>query len=228
MRGKRLLYVVAAAAMLVAALGGLAAADPCLVVYPDGPCVYHYDPTEYYVVGPGDPLYDPMYDRGGYVLLETGTNEIDFSIYQAPGLIGFEMSTGGNDGYFFIGNEFDLIIDGFSNEPTTYVNIIVMFDKTDPLGCVPYIEIDGVPLAGMSFNAGDLVVSTPTPEGNNYSDTKTYHVYWRTCYGVHVWAYSDANYNGMHDGGECFTAYSHDLTIPVESQTWGAIKSLYR
>ncbi|MDD3643771.1 MAG: hypothetical protein PHQ19_09955, partial [Candidatus Krumholzibacteria bacterium] len=64
-------------------------ADPCLVVYPSGPCVYCFDPTEYYTVGPGDPLYDPAFDRGGLVLLETGTGEIDWSIYQAPDIVRF-------------------------------------------------------------------------------------------------------------------------------------------
>jgi hypothetical protein len=73
-----------------------ASADPCLVVYPDISCVYHYDETEYYTVGPGHPLYDPDYDRGGKVLLETGTDEIDLSIYQAPNLSGFEPSLDSN------------------------------------------------------------------------------------------------------------------------------------
>jgi len=107
------------------------------------------------------------------------------------------------------------------------VNIIVIFDRVDPSGCVPRIWVDGVQLTEMRFNAGDLVISTPT-YGNNYSDTKSFHIKWGGCYGVHIWAFSDENYNGVHDGGECFTAYSHDLTIPVEDSSWGAIKSLYR
>jgi hypothetical protein len=228
MKCVRALSAIAVMILLISAMSGLALADPCLVVYPDGPCVYHYDPAEYYTVGPGDPLYDPLYDRGGAVLIEVGTNEIDYSIYQAPGLSGFEMSTEGNDGYFFIGNEFNLIIDGFSNIPITYVNIIVVFDRFDPMTCTPRIWVDGVQLTEMRFYADDLVVSTLTPDGNNYSDTESYHIYWEGCYGVHVWAFSDENGNGVHDGGECFTAFSHDLTIPVENTTWGAIKDLYR
>jgi hypothetical protein len=103
-----------------------------------------------------------------------------------------------------------------------------MFDRTVPESCEPQIKINDVPITGNSYNAGDLVVSTPTPYGNNYSDTKTFLVDWRGCYGVHIWAFSDENYNGTMDGGECFTAYSHDLTVPVEDATWGAIKELYR
>ena len=227
MKPLRLLCLVAAMTLVVSALGGLAHADPCLVVYPSGPCMYHYDPAEYYTVGPGDPLYNPLWDRGGKVLLEIGSNEIDYSIYQAPDLLGFQMSTGGNDGFVFIGTEFDLILDGFSPAPTTYVNIIVIFDRVDPSGCVPRIWVDGVQLTEMSCNAGSLVISTPT-YGNNYSDTKSSHIKWEGCYGVHIWAFNDENYNGRKDGGECFTAYSHDLTIPVEDSSWGAIKSLYR
>jgi len=203
-------------------------ADPCLVVYPDAACTYHYDPTEYYTVGPGHPLYDPMYDRGGEVLLEVGTNEVDMSIYQAPNLIGFESSIGGNDGYFFEGTDFTLYVDGFSNQPTTYVNILIVFDQTAPPGCTPHIWVEGVELTGNTYDAGDLVVSTPTPEGNNYSDVMTFDVSWYGCYGMHIWAFSDENDNGIKDGGECFTAYSHDIMVPVESTSWGAVKSLFK
>jgi hypothetical protein len=216
------------AALLILVFSAAATADPCLVVYPTGPCVYHYDMTEYYTVGPGDPYYDAEYDRGGEVLLEIGTNEVDFSIYQAPGLMGFEVSTGGNDGYFFVDTDFELVIDGFSNEPTTYPDIIVVFDGYVPDGCVPDIMVNGMPITGNTYAAGDLVVSTPTPDGNNYSDTMTLLVQWHGCYGTHMWAFSDEDHNGIRDGGECFTAFSHDSTIPTEDSTWGKIKSLYR
>jgi hypothetical protein len=184
--------------------------------------------NEYYTVGPGHPYYDAEYDRGGEVLLEIGSNEVDHSIYQAPGLIGFEVSTGGNEGYVFLDTEFDLVIDGFSNMPTTFVNVLVVFDDFVPHGCLPNILVNGMPLVGNTYAAGDLVVSTPTADGNNYSDTMTILVDWHGCYGLHVWAFSDENNSGTHDGGECFTAFSHDSTIPTESSTWGKIKSLYR
>jgi hypothetical protein len=201
--------------------------DPCLIVYTTDPTVYHYDISEYYTVSTGHPLYDPMYDRGGEVLIDINTNEIALDIYQAPNLTGFEMSTGGEEGYFSIGTEFDLVIDGWSNNPTTYVNILLVFDP-DPDYCSPVITVDGDPVSGDTYPCGDLVVTTPTPDGNNYSDTMTKHIVWSGCSGVRIWAFSDANYNGQMDGGECFSAYSHDLTIPVELRSWGAIKSLYK
>lgn len=42
-----------------------------------------------------------------------------------------------------------------------------------------------------------------------------------------IWAYADENYNGAHDGGECFTAFSHDTAVPTERSTWEAIKTLF-
>jgi len=217
-------------AALLITVGGtlMASPDPCLVVYSDGPCTYHYDPAEYYTVGPGDPLYDPLYDRGGKVLLTIGTNDIDMSIYQAPGLTGFIPAYDGDDGYWIDGTDFNLIIDGFSNEPTTYPNILVMFDRFTPSGCVPTIYADGTLVTGFVYGVGDLVVSTPTPDGNNYSDTKTVAISWRGCNGLRIWAFADEDYDGVMDGGECFTAYSHDLTIPVQDKTWSTIKALYR
>jgi hypothetical protein len=222
--------ILAVAVLLVCfvSLAVPANADPCLVVYPDVPCVYHYDVTEYYTVGPGHPLYDPEYDRGGYVLLDINNDEVDESIYQAPGLEGFEPSVDGNDGYVFTATEFGLIVDGFSNHPTTFVNILVVFDDFVPDSCEPDIMVNGEPLDGYVYEAGDLVVSTPTPNGNNYSDTMTFNISWRGCYGVHIWAFSDENGNGIRDGGECFTAFSHDAMIPVDGKTWGWIKFLLK
>jgi hypothetical protein len=203
------------------------APDPCLIVYTTSPTVYHYDITEYYTVTMEHPLYDPMYDRGGEVLIDINTEEIALEIYQAPDLVGFEPSTGGEEGYFSLGTEFDLVIDGWSNQPTTYVNILLVFDP-EPDWCSPIITVDGDAVTGDTYPCGDLVVSTPTPDGNNYSDTMTKHVVWSGCYGIRIWAFSDENYNGERDGEECFSAFSHDATIPVESRSWGAIKSFYR
>jgi hypothetical protein len=216
------------ALLLLVASPVYAAPDPCLVVYPAGPCVYHYNPAEYYTVAYGDSLYDAVYDRGGMVLIDAKTNEIDLSIYQAPNLSGFEMSIGGNDGYFTTGYSLDLVVDGWSNEPTTYHNIQLVFEP-DPYECMANIKVDGNSVLGPPYvlAIGDLVVSTPTPNGHNYSDTITKLIEWSGCYGLLMWAYADENYNGVHDGGECFTAFSHDTTIPAARSTWGAIKSLY-
>ena len=119
-------FDAAVCGFLVLAAGALRA-DPCLVAYPDAPCVYQYDPAEYCTVDPGD-----------------------------------------------------------------------------------------------------CVVSTPTPTGHNYSDTKSIAIDWRGCYGVHIWAFADANHDGKREGGECFTAFSQDIQIPAHDKTWGTIKEIFR
>ena len=213
--------------LLLAAPASLLA-DPCLVVYPTCQCIYRYDPMEYYTVGPGHELYDPEYDRGGLVLLEIDTDEIDHTIYQAPLLMGFEVSTDGNEGFIFVGTDFDLVLRGWSDTPTTFVNVLLVFDRILPDGCIPTVTVDGMPLVydnGYVYAAGDLVISTPVHNG--YSDTIVAWITWAGCYGVRMWAFSDENYNGVLDGGECFTAFSHDATIPTESSSWGAIKALF-
>lgn len=224
---KLLLTVFAIALVSIFTTAGTVLADPCLVVYPTSPTKYHYDVNEYYVVSFGHPLYDPMYDRGGSVLIDINTDEIAFNIYQTPTLTGFQPSVNGQEGYFFIGSGFDLIIDGFTNTPTTYENIILVF-APDPTWCAPQIYVDGEFVTGNSIPLGDLVVSTPTSDGNNYSDTLVKSITWSGCYGLRMWAFSDINYNGIIDGGECFSAFSHDASVPVVDVSWGAVKSLYK
>jgi hypothetical protein len=221
--------ILAAVMVIVTSVApSLVKADPCLVVYPTVSCVYRYDSSEYYTVEPGHPLYDPDYDRGGEVLLETGTDEIDLSIYQVPSISGFEPSVDGEEGYLFSITDFSLVIDGFSNKLVTYVNILLVFDEVTPDGCTPSICIEGELLSGNVYSVGDLVVSTPTPHGNNYSDTITLDINWSGCDGVHIWAFSDEDYDGVHDGGECFTAFSHDATLPTRDSSWSEIKSKFR
>ena len=222
---KKSTFVLLTLGVLVV-LSATVLADPCLIVYPNVSAKYHYDVNEYYTVTYGHALYNPMYDRGGKVLIDINNDEIAMNIYQIPDLAGFKVSTSGEEGYFFIGSNFELIIDGFNNAPTTYQNIILVFD-TDPAGCATSITVDGNPVTGDTYAIGDLVVATPTPDGNNYSDTITKSITWLGCYGVRIWAFADDNYNGIQDGGECFTAFSHHSTVPVESTSWGVIKTLY-
>ncbi len=147
------LHIGVLAGLVLLASSSALLADPCLVVYPDAPCIYQYSPSEYYTVGPGHPLYDAQYDRGGQVLLEIGTNEVDLSIYQAPHITGFVATYDGDEGYIFGGTTFNLIIDGFSNVPTTYPDVLVIFDKVVPSGCVPELTVNGMPVTGGIYHA---------------------------------------------------------------------------
>ena len=208
-----------------------ATADPCLVVYPASPCEYHYDPGEYYTVGFGDPLYDPAFDRGGEVLIDINDNEIAYDVYQAPNITHFVMDAE-HQGYFTMAMDFELVVDGFNNQPLTYYNVLLVFDKVVPSWCEPAVSIDGGAVLydeslGWYYPIGDFPVSTPTPWGNNYSDTMTFDFSWANCVSLRIYAFADENYNLHRDGGECFSAYSHDTTVPVKESTWGAIKELY-
>jgi hypothetical protein len=115
---------------------------------------------------------------------------------------------------------------------TTYVNIQLVFDRVEPSFCVPGLTVDGDAVSyqaglGWYFPIGDLVVSTPTPQGNNYSDTRTVHVAFQNCASIRIYAFSDEDFDLRRDGGECFSAYSHDTTVPAKDSTWGAIKEIY-
>lgn len=223
-------FVLLAVAVLMV-VPTTALADPCLIVYPDATVIYHYESAEYYTVGPGDPLYDPAYDRGGEVLIDINTNEIAYDVYQAPGLAGFELDEM-YQGYFTMEFDFTLVVDGFSNAPTTYTNILLVFDLIEPDGCTPTISIDGNPVMtdpglGYYYPIGDLSVSTPA-QGNNYSDTMELDFSWTGCTNLRIWAFADEDYSLSRDGGECFSAYSHDLTVPTQETSWGGVKVLYR
>lgn len=204
------------------------AADPCLVVYPNAASIYHYDVNEYYTVTYGDPLYDPFYDRGGEVLLEIDTDEIDLSIYQADYLAGFAPSFDGHEGYIIPDRGFVLVVDGFSNEPVVYDDVYLVFESVGDSGCIPSIKVNGEFVSGMTMNIGQLVVSTPTLDGNNYSDYLAVYIDWYGCVGLNIWAFADIDGDGIKTGGECFSAFSHDLTISAKSASWGAIKSTHR
>lgn len=228
MKKVKLLFVISLLSVIASGISfpTTALADRCLVVYPEALASYHYDINEYFTVSFGDPLYDPLYDRGGETLIDSNDLEIAYDIYQAPNLIAFESSTNGQEGYFTIGSKFKLILDGFYNSPTTYENIILVFEP-DPGFCIPQIRVDGVLATSFTFPIGNLTVSTPTEYGNNFSDLLEFDIYWSGCYGLRIWAYADENYNFTLDGGECFTAFSHDVTVPADEETWGSIKVRY-
>ena len=230
--------IAATSVLIIGFMVGPAAvqADTCLMSYPTAPREYHYSSTDHYTVGLGDSLYDSQYDLGGEVLIKIDPVDGDgiaLDVYQAPGLTGLvhdEVS----QGYFNLGGDYDLVIDGYSKSPTTFSNILLVFDGLLPGDCTPYITVDGQPVMydpglGYYFPMGDLVVSTPTPVGNSYSDTITLSIVLENCIGYRIWAFADDNYSLTHDlPGECFTAFSKDTTIPVSESSWGAIKTLHR
>ena len=225
--------IVLLACLLISPVG--VHADTCLMAYTTGPCIYHYSSFDKYTVGSGHPLYDSLFDLGGEVLIKIDPVDGDgiaLDVYQAVGLTGFVLDEV-NQGYFALSMDYDLVIDGYNKAPMTYTNILLVFDGFLPTGCTPVITVEGQPALfdpglGYYYPIGDLVVSTPTPVGNSYSDTVTLSIDVESCTGFRVWAFADENFSLTHElPGECFTAFSHDVTISTEETTWGAIKSLY-
>jgi hypothetical protein len=219
--------------------------DPCLLVYPTLPTTYHYNPFKYYTVSAGHPLYDPAYDRGGEVLIMHRMfypDRIAYEVYQAPDLTGFEAATG-TTGYYFTATSFDLVIDGWSNFPTTRSDIRLKF-KPIPDDCTPTITLNGTPVTGPHYRIllGDLVVTTPvvTPTRTYYSDTMTLYVEWSGCIGLYMIAWEDCDHNWQQTPcadcedettnccHHCNITCAHGAVIPVEEETWGAIKAMYK
>ena len=91
-------YAIAATALVLFA-GRLISpvgvqADTCLMAYTTGPCIYHYSSLDKYTVGSGHPLYDPLFDLGGEVLIKIDPVDGDgiaLDVYQALGLTGFVL-----------------------------------------------------------------------------------------------------------------------------------------
>jgi hypothetical protein len=241
------LSVISAPLDVVACSGGCGIpCDPCLLVYPTLPTTYHYDPSEYYTVGPGHALYDPAYARNGNVLildLQHRPDRIAYEVYQAPNLQGFQESYGwGYKGYYFTGITFDLVIDGWSAYPTTRDDVKLPITPI-PGDCTPSISVDGVPLSGPPYLVllGDLVVSTPVtnPSGTYYSDTITKSISWSGCVGLYFQAFEDCDHDHHFtacDGCEedldnfclrCHPMCANGAVVPVHEATWGAIKALF-
>jgi hypothetical protein len=218
--------------------------DPCLLVYPTYPTIYHYDPSQYYTVTLGHPLYNVAYDRGGAVLIAdmmSGPDRIAYEIYQAPNLMGFQQASG-YTGFYFTGFSFDIAIDGWSNFPGTRNDLTLIFEPI-PSDCSPEIKVGGASVDGPPYvvSLGDLVVSTPvvTPTRTYYSNTITKSIEWSGCVGMYIYAFEDCDRDRhwLACGGceeedncclRCHQMCANGSVVPVEHDTWGAIKSLFK
>ncbi len=202
-----------------------AAADVGLLVYPFGHVDFHYAPTDYVIVEPVDPQYDPTYGVAGRMLWNRFEQRVAFEVYRAPGLSGFETSTSGRSEFYTAANTATICVDGFSKFPRQLNDIYVEF--------VPYpasssldIFINGARIEGLRYVIPRLVVTTPVGDGY-YSDTVTFGLRWVGAHFVRIIAYADKNGNRVFDGDPSYSIFMEDLTVPTESKTWGGIKVLY-
>ncbi|MBP2680287.1 MAG: hypothetical protein H6Q78_150 [Candidatus Krumholzibacteriota bacterium] len=217
----------AAAVLLVLVAAGPASAltDVGLLVYPAKHVTFRYDPGDYEVKQPADPMFDPAFAVAGFMLWNRPENRVAFEVYRAQSIAGFEMSANGRSEYYTLGNMASICIDGFSEYPRQLSNICVEFQPYPPTSA-PVIYIDGVRIEGLRHYIPSLSIATPAGNGF-YSDRATFHLRWLGAQYVRIIAYADKNGNRVFDGEPTVSTFMEDLTIPTEERTWGSVKALY-
>jgi hypothetical protein len=225
---------------LVSASVLLADPDPALMVYPYGISVYHYDGNEYKVVFPGEPGYDPAYDRNGEVLVHKSDLTIAKDVYLSNP-VDFDQSAGEGEGYFIEIKDFTLTIRCWSNQATTFHSVYLYVSDsgtgsaTMPLcvkgDCFYNLKVDGTQYTA-PYLLGDIPVTTPA--GAHFSGQLDVHIDWTgECLYLVLGAFIDENGNGMPDPAETKAPGSHDTTTddPVMTDTvpvsWGTLKAMY-
>jgi hypothetical protein len=226
-KGIVLLFCSTAVLLVTVGLGTPRADEPLLLVYPDLPTVFRYDPGRYEVVYPGHPAFDGKYDVSGGMLWDKIEDRIPHEVYRAPGLQGFEPSPFGMNEFVILRNDFNVFVDGFGHSPRTLHNLYIRF--------VPYpshspvqIELESEQLDGLVARIPDLVVTTPVGDGF-YADAYQQHVAWSGAVGLRITVYSDKDNDKLYSGGEpLFSVWVEDNAVRTEETTWGAVKALYR
>jgi len=202
-----------------------AAGDVGLLAYPLNYVVFRYAPAEYAVIEPVDPQYDPAYGVAGHMLWNRLEQRVALEVYRTPGLSGFETSSSGRSEFYTAGNTATICVDGFSNYPRQLNDIYVEF-RPYPASSAPDIFIDGERIEGLQYVIPRLVVTTPVGDGY-YADTVTFRLRWVGAQFIRIVVYADKNGNRVFDGDPSYSILMEDLTVPVESKTWGNIKILY-
>lgn len=217
-------------AVLVLALSSLPAApavgEPSLLAYPRENVVFHYDPSLYRLVYPGESLYNPDYDRSGAVLWDRENNRIAYEIYQAPGLQGFIPAGGGQRGFFCNRNRIRLVVDGFSEIPTQVGAIYVRFFPV-PYQSTARVFVNGDELQGFYYFIPNIQAVTPTANGF-YTGTVDLEVVWSGAQMLRITAFSDKDGNRAFRDEARYDVYLRDQTIPSETRSWGRIKAIYQ
>lgn len=217
----------AAFLLLVSLAAGTASAltDVGLLVYPAKFVTFRYDPADYEVKQPADPMFDPAFAVAGSMLWNRPENRVAFEVYRAQSISGFEMSANGRSEYYTLGNTASICIDGFSEYPRQLSDICVEFQPFPPTS-QPVIYIDDERIQGLRYFIPRLVIATPAGNGF-YSDRILFHLRWLGAQYVRIIVYADKNGNRVFDGEPTVSTFMEDLTIPTEERTWGSVKALY-
>lgn len=214
---------------IVLALGllqaGAAVAEPSYLVYPANvPTLFRYDVSRYEVIGSGQDKFDPQYAVGNYMLWDRVDGRVPVEIYGANQLTGFEPTVGTSE-FVVYNDNFDVVIDGFGPGPRTIGNLCLRFWPYSSTGT--QINIDGVPVAGVTASLPALEVSITLP-GGYYSGTALHHVSWTGAQAMEIVAFSDKTGDGGFQGTPLYRIVSRLSPVAVESTSWGKVKALYR
>jgi len=208
------------------AFAGRVHAEPSYLIYPSSPAVFRYDPAHYELVSPGDPRFDPAYMIGGQMLWDRVESRIPVELYRAPVITAFEASTSGCNEFITLGNDFDVIVDGFGPSPRTLGSLCLRFWPEPPSALVQ-VFIDGAPVVALTKGLTPIEVETDIGNGF-YSDTGVHRFTWVGSSGLEIIAFSDKNANGAFEGNAPFRIIARDNVVGVEARTWGGVKALYR
>jgi hypothetical protein len=219
------LFAAAILLVLIAADPASAQTDVGLLVYPAKYVTFRFDPFDYEVKQPADPVFDPQFSVAGYMLWNKPENRVAFEVYRAQSINGFETSANGRNEYYTLGNLATICVDGFSEYPRQLSDIVVEFQPYPPTSA-PVIYIDDDRLPGLRYTIPRLVIATPAGNGF-YADRVVFHLRWLGAQYIRVIAYADKNGNRVFDGEPTMSTLMEDLTIPVEERTWGSVKALY-
>ena len=201
-------------------------AEPGLLVYPDVPTEFRYNPAEYEIITLGHPQFNPDYQIGGLSLWDKIEQRIAYEVFRAPQLTGFSSSSNGQNEFVLMTNEFKVIVDGFSTQPRYLGKVYVRF-VPDPPHSTALIEMAGEEIDLLIQPIKPIDVQDLTPEGF-YASTLSVHIRWSGAVGIRITAYGDKNNNRVYDGGmPRWSIYVQDNSVPVENTSWGAIKARY-
>jgi hypothetical protein len=222
----RLFYCVAVTVMLLGATAMLSYAEPLLLVYPNKPAQFHYNPSDYSALSPGHPDYDANYAVGGVTLWDNAEERIAYEVFRAPWLAGFQESANGMNEFVLMTNEFNLIVDGYGEYPRQLNKIHVQFAPSPP-NATAMIEMAWEPLVYLITQVPGIDALESTDEGY-YTGSSSFHIRWSGSVGIRITAFADKNGNHAYDGGvPKWSIFVSDNSVPVEETSWGAIKAMY-
>jgi hypothetical protein len=124
------------------------------------------------------------------------------------------------------GNDFTVVVDGFSDQPRTLGNLCLRFWPAPNSGSLQ-VSVDGVSLSSFTASVAPFDVTTSIP-GGFFADTASHTVSWVGASGMSIVAFSDKNGNRAFDGTPLFRIVVLSGAVAVEETTWGSVKALYR